>query len=145
MLYYRANENHFRFKDHGVIRVFYLSQISKLRLLKQRDLTLNIILLGSAMFCCSIAILISELFGSVRIISLLVSALFIVFSLEHKAYKYKLIVFTNENRIIKLKIDIIKLDDIRRQVSKINKVMRKEQDNYTFASNEMSKVPALNQ
>ena len=143
MINYRSNESHFRIKDRGVIRVFYLSQIDKISLLQQRDWTLNFILMGSAILCCSIGFLISEIFGSVRLFAYLVAALFFVFSLVQKAEKYKLIIVYNENRTIKIKVDIIELEDIRRQVSKINKAIRKEQNNYSFASNEMSEAPTL--
>ncbi len=139
---YKSNENHFRIKNNRVINVYYLNQVRELNILKQRDISLNIILLCSSMLSSTIAIFINEIFEPVRIVSFLSAALFFIFSLTHRAYDYMLILELDNNRRIKLKIDSIELEDVQQVVYKINRVLSMDDYNYPITSNEMNEAAA---
>jgi hypothetical protein len=132
MIFYKSDENHFRIKNKGVINVFYLKQVNKLRLEKQRDLKLNIVLMCSAFVCLSVATYIIDLYAPVVVVSYLCSVLFFMLSLKYQAYSYKIMIVNNELLTIEYTANILEIENIEHIVSKINKVLTKELDNYTF-------------
>lgn len=142
---YKTKDNHFRIKNRGVINVFYLFQVKKLRLAKQRDMGLNIILICSAMASLAIGIFIHELLEPVRLFSYLSCGLFFTFSLTHRVYNYELVLFLRENRVVKIKVDTLELEDAILHVSKINKELRKAHDNYSFPVQDKSEDLSLKQ
>lgn len=137
MIIYKTNENHFCINNKGIINVYNLNQVKKLRVLKQRDLKLNIILLLSSIFCFSIAFFISEIFEIVRIFSFLFSGIFFLFSLKHWDYNYNLILIFKDYSFVKIQINNVDIEDVKRDVLKINKGLIKDNDSYSFSSNEM--------
>lgn len=140
---YKTNQNYFRVKDQDVIRVFYLHQISKLRLQKRIDTSFNIVLFSSGILCASIAILISEIFLPVRVIAGGSSAMFLLFSIIHRSHFYKLVIVTKEYSIIKVKVNSIEVEDTKNDVVKINKILKKQNENYSFSNKEMTEAPIL--
>lgn len=142
---YKTSESNFRIKNNGVISVFYLFQVDKLRLIRHRDTSFNIILVSSAIVCFAIGIFISELFSPVKIISILWSILFFIFSLTYRANKIELVLLLKDNHTVKIFVDNSVIDEVERQVFQINKVLRKANDNYSFSSNEMGNGSTLNQ
>jgi hypothetical protein len=140
---YNTHENHFRIKYKNVISVYYLHQVKELSISKRQDLRLNIMLMCSAILCFVIAIFISEIFEPVRILSFLSSGFFFIFSLMHRAHDFDLILELQDNRTVKLKVDSLELDDLKQEVHKINKAMRKDDQNSSFVVNELMAVPAL--
>lgn len=144
MIYYNSDENHFSIKNKGVINVFYLRQVNKLRLEKKRDLKLNIVLVCSAFACISIATYIIDLYAPILVVSYLCSILFFILSLNYQAYSYKIILVTNEPRTIEYTANILEIENIEHIVSKINKVLTKELDN-TPSRAKMRGTPLLKQ
>lgn len=140
---YKTNENHFRIKYRGVISLYYLNQVTELNIIKQRDLSLNITLLGSSIISLNIGIFISEIFEPVRIISFFSAALFFLLSTTQRAHNYYLVMTLRNNRRIKLYISDIELEDVMHAVCHINKALRTEDDHYSFTSNEMSEATIL--
>ncbi len=145
MINYKTNENHFRLNNKGVINVFYLRKVNKLRLEKKRDLKLNIVLMCSAFVCLSIATYISDLYVPVVVVSYLCSILFFMLSLRYQAHSYKIVLVTNDLRTIEYTANILEIEDIEQMVSKINKALTMDRFNQAFTMNEMSEVPALKQ
>lgn len=137
MIYYKSDENHFSIKNKGVINVFYLKQVNKLSLKKQRDLKLNIILVCSSFACLSIATYISDLYAPVVVISYLCSVLFFILSLNYQAYSYKIIIFTNEPLTIEYTANILEIDDIEQKVLQINKIITTNRFSLSYTMNEM--------
>lgn len=140
---YNTHENHFRIKYKNVISVYYLHQVKELSISKRRDLRLNNMLMCSAILSFAIAMYIDEIFEPVRILSFLCSGFFFIFSLMHRAHDYDLVLELNDNRIVKLKVNTLNLEDVKQSLYLINKVMNNDDDNYSFAYNEMIEATAL--
>lgn len=143
MINYKTNGNYFRIKHKGVINVFYISQVTSLRLVKQRDFRLNITLICSAAISYAIATFISEIYTPVLVVAFLCAGLFFVLSLNYQAHSYKLMIITNQPNTIVLKANILEIEDIEQMVSKINKVLTTNRFNHAYTINEMSKPAAL--
>ncbi len=140
MIIYKTTENYFSINNQGVINVYYLNQVKKLRLIKHRDLRLNFLLICSSVFCFSIAFFISEIFEIVRAFAFLSSGIFFLFSLKHWGNNYTLILTLNNYNFVKLKVDNTDLEEVKLNVYKINKGLTKDCDNYSYSSNEMIKA-----
>lgn len=135
---YKTDDNHFRIKNHGVISVHYLHDTIKVKIHKRKDLTLNLILLSSAILSLVIGLCISQIFEIVRITAILASAAFFSFSCMLKVYQNVLVLKGKDRRITEIKIDSLDSDEIARQVYTIDQELEKVHRTRLLPLKEMS-------